>query len=161
MITTLCFVIIVVIFHKLWSVGCWFRIHDRTLVRTIAVILRTLLAQLYTHLITLLCRALVKVSIGIDASHIIHGGGNCSLDSRVVGGSIDGKTAPTADAQDSDAVGIDKFVGGEIIHCGTEILCVQVGRCHIARYATAFTCKRRVEGDSKETSLGKCLGVKP
>ena len=52
-----------------------------------------------------------KVTLTRHAGHIIHGGSNRCFDPGIQRRCIDGHSAPAADADDADALGIHPFVG--------------------------------------------------
>ena len=103
----------------------------------------------------------VKISIGVHTSHIIHGHGSGCLNAGIHSSGIDCHAAPAANADDTDAVGVNIFLHGQKIHRGTEIFRVDVRGCHITGTAAAFAGKGRVKGDGQESKLRHCLSIQP
>ena len=56
--------------------------------------------------------------------------------------------------------GIDLIAGSKEIDGSREILGVDVGRYHVAGFASALSGIRGVESKGQKTALGHCLGIK-
>ena len=67
--------------------------------------------------------------------------------------------APTADAENADAPGIDIFAGGQVIDRRAEIFRADFGRSEVAGRAAALSVKRGVECDGQKAALGEGLRI--
>ena len=65
-------------------------------IAVITIILGTLCVELFAQLIAVIGTHGIEIPIGIYPAHIIHSGGDCRLDARIIGRSIECKPAPTA-----------------------------------------------------------------
>ena len=112
-----------------------------------------------------LCKSLflavlgIKVAVGVDTRHIIHGNSNGCLDSGIECRSIDGQTAPAADTENPDSIRIDIFLHGKEIDRCLKIFRVDIRRCHISGHSAAFSRKRRIKCYRQKTALCKCLCI--
>ena len=68
----------------------------------------------------------VKITVGVDAGHVVHGGNDRRLDAGIERRDIQRHTAPSANADDTDAVGIDPIVAGQVIDRRLKILGVDI-----------------------------------
>ena len=142
MIAAWCFVISVVIFHELRGViGQWVDYAAGKGITAVAIVFRTLRVQLLAQFVTLLGSHAVKIAFRSCAAYVVHRRGHGSFDARVDGCGIDGKSAPAANPDKPDTFRIHVGECAKVIHCCTEIFRIDVGRCHIARFAAAFTGK--------------------
>ena len=103
----------------------------------------------------------IEIAVGIDAAHVVHGGGDGSLDARVDGRRIDRHASPTADAEDAYLFRVHVVTGGEVVHRCREVLGVDVGRSHITGLSAALAGERRVEGYREEAAFGEFLRIQP
>ena len=103
----------------------------------------------------------IEIAVSRDTAHVVHRGGNGSLDARVDGRRIDRHTTPTADAEDTYPLRIHVVTGRKVVHCRAEILGINIGRCHIARQSSTLARERGVEGYRKEAALSKFLRIQP
>ena len=130
------------------------------LVSTCRIVLGPLLGQSLALLLALSGRVLAgEITFHVDLAHIVHGTGYGCLDSRIKRCSVDRHSTKTADADDADALRVDQVTGGKEIHCGQEILRIDVRRRHPARLSAGLARKGRVEGDGQEPALGHMLGI--
>ena len=107
----------------------------------------------------LLAVRLVKVALGGDAAHVVHGGDHGGLDAGVDGRRVQGQTAPAADAQDADALRVHVVLDGEEVHRRLEVLGVDVRGGGVPGLAAALAREGGVEGDGEEAPLRQRLGV--
>ena len=77
-----------------------------------------------TRLLGIFC---IKIAVGSDTGHIVHGHGSGRLDAGVLRGGVDSHPAPAADADDTDTLRVDVLLHGKEVHGGAEILCVDIG----------------------------------
>ena len=161
MIAALCLVVSVVILHEERRI-IRKRIDDTAGlgIRIILVVFCSLFVQSLPHFISVIRRHLVKVSVGRDAEHIIHGRSDCRLDSCIHGSCIESHTAPSADAEDADAVRIDIVSCGEEIYGSREIFRIDIRGCHVSWRAAAFTGKGRIEGNRQIAHFCQLLCIK-
>ena len=68
----------------------------------------------------------VKISVGIDAGHILHGGGRRRLNTCIQCCCVEGKASPAADTDNADTLGVNILLYGKEIHRRLEILCIDV-----------------------------------
>ena len=68
----------------------------------------------------------VKISVGIDAGHIIHGGGNRCLNTGIQRCCVEGEASPAADTDDADTLRVNIFLYGKEIHRRLKILRVDI-----------------------------------
>ena len=102
---------------------------------------------------------LVKVALGGDAAHVVHGGDHGGLDAGVDGRRVQGQAAPAADTQDADALRVHIVLDGEEVHRRLEVLGVDVRGGGVPGLAAALTGEGGVEGDGEEAPLRQRLGV--
>ena len=141
--TTLCLVICVIIFDKPGGV-LRKRIHNPacTLVTACAVVLCTLGGPGFALCITgLFAVGAAEIAFTRNAGHIVHGGSYGCLNTGIQCCSIDCHTSETADTDNADTLRIHQVTGTQEIHCGTEVLRIDVRGSHPAGLSAAFTGK--------------------
>ena len=163
MVSTRCFVVIVIV---LYEIGCivWKRV-DHTAAQGVFTgfqISKTLGAHGRFFLVTgLLAVFRIKISFGIDAGHVIHGGGYGRLDACIQCSGVECHAAPAADADDADAGRIDLIAEGKKVYGSHKIFRVDVRGGHVADIAAALTGKGRVKGQCQKAFFSHCLGIEP
>ena len=160
-ITALCLVVIIIVFHKEWRiVGKWINHAASTLVGAILVVLGALgsngFALFHAFLFGIFA---LEVTLHVHLAHVIHSRGYCCLDAWVEGGSIDGHATKTAYAYDANALGVYILLHAQEVNCCKEILGVDVGRSHAAGFTSTLASERGVEGDCQESALCHVLGI--
>ena len=154
-------VIVVVVFHELWCVGSWLRVHNRAFVGAVLDVFCALCIQCPAHLLTFGgIVGLIVISAGGATADVIHRDSNGSLDTGVYGCGVDGKTSKAADAYNPYLIGLHIPAGNEIINRCREVLGIDVGRGKVARMSATLARKRGVEGERHEAFFGQPLGVK-
>ena len=103
----------------------------------------------------------VKIAVGRDAAHVVHGDGHGGLDAGIHGGGVQAHAAKTADADDADALRIHRVQRGEEVHRGAEVFGIDVRRGHMTRLAAALARIGGVEGQRQEAAFGHGLGIEP
>ena len=103
----------------------------------------------------------IKVALGVDPAHVIHGGGDRGFDAGVHGGGVEGHAAKAADTQNADLLPVHKVPGGQKVHGGGEVLGVDVGGGHVAHRPAALSDKGGVKGQSGKATAGQLFGVQP
>ena len=101
----------------------------------------------------------VKIAVGVDAGHVVHGDRHRRFDAGIQRGGVQGQAAPAADAQDADPVRIHVLPQGEVVHRRLEILGVDVRGSHVAGRAAALAGEGGVKGQGQEPPLRHGLGV--
>ena len=161
MVSALRLVVGEVVFQELWSV-CRHHIGQasRKFIRAFAVVRRALCVQLLAQFVACVrIVSRVEITFGVNTAHVIHGGGNGSLDAGVYSRRVDRHTSPTANAEYANLLWVHVVTGRKVVHGRTEVLCVDVGRGYVSGLASALACKRWVEGDGKEAALGQFLRI--
>ena len=102
----------------------------------------------------------VKVAVGGDAAHVVHGDRHGSLDPGIVGRRVERQSAPSADSEDPDPFGIHAGEEGETVDGGRKIFRVDVRRRDGAGLSSALSGERRIKCQSHESSGSKLLRVK-
>ena len=103
----------------------------------------------------------VKIAVGRDAAHVVHGDGHGGLDAGIHGGGVQAHAAEAADADDADARRIHRVQRGEEVHRSAEVFGIDVRRGHVTRLAAALARIGGVEGQRQEAALGHGLGIEP
>ena len=161
MVSTRCFVVIVIV---LYEIGCivWKRV-DHTAAQGVFTgfqISKTLGAHGRFFLVTgLLAVFRIKISFGIDAGHVIHGGGYGCLDASIQRSGVECHTAPAADADDADTSGINLIAKGEKVYGSHKVFRVDVRGGHIADIATALAGEGGVESECQKAAFRHCLRI--
>ena len=101
----------------------------------------------------------VKISLGVDSCHIVHGCADRCLDSGIDGSGVQCHSAPTADADDADFLRVNIILNGQKVYCCLEILGVYIRGSHIAGCSAAFSGKGRVKGQGQKAPLCHLLGI--
>ena len=101
----------------------------------------------------------VKVAVGIDAAHIVHGHGSSGLHTGIDRRCVQRETTPTTDADDTNTLRINSVVQRQEIHRRLEILRIDIRRCHISGLTAALTSKGGIEGNRQKTPFRHRLGI--
>ena len=161
MITTLGFIVSIIIFYKLWGIVRQ-RIDDTACkgITAIFIILSTLgiHCQFFGET-SLGCVFIVKITVGIYTGHVVHGHCRSCFDTGVLCCCVDCHTAPTTDTDDTDTLGVHILLHGEKVHRCAEVLGVDVRRSRITRTTTAFACKGRVKSNGQKSVLCHFLSI--
>ena len=162
MVASRSLVVGVIVRHKLRRViGQLIDHAARQRVAVIFIVLGALRVQRFTLFKARLLRILgVKIAVCDHAGHVVHRHSSSSLDTGVDGCGVDCHAAPTADADDADALRINAFLHRKEIHRCAEVLGVDVRRCHIAGRTAALTGIGRVEGNREKAQLRHFLRIK-
>ena len=112
-ITVRSLVVGMVVLEELRSIGRQFVGHAATRLReTVTEVLCALHCQFLAERVAGFGAVVgIEIAVGIDATHVVHRRSDCRLDARVCGSGIDGQSAPAADADDTDLLGIDFVIG--------------------------------------------------
>ena len=160
MISPLRFIISIIILHKLRSIFRKRINHSSSkCITAVFHIFRTLSIQLFPKFITLVCIHGIKIAVGGYPAHIIHRRSDRCLDACINGCCIDGKSSPTTDSHNSNAVSIHQITYRQKIDCCTEIFRIYIGRSYITRFSTAFPCKRRIKSNGQKSPFCHCLSI--
>ena len=162
MITAVGFVVIVVILDKEWCI-LWQWIDNATgaHIAVIFVINGALCVPSLAHGMAFFLAIIgVKIALGANATHVVHGGSDGGLDACVKGGCVQRHAAPTADANDANAFRVYVFARGKIVHRRLKILCIYVRRGHITRRAAAFSGEGWIKSEGQKTTLCHRLRIK-
>ena len=139
------------------------RVHHptSTLVAAVAEVLRTLSRQCLALLLTLLRRVLaLEIALHVHLAHVVHRGCHGGTDSGVDRSRVHRHAAPSADADDADTPGVDIVLDAEEVHCGKEVLRVDVGRSHATGLTPTLPREGGVECDGEESTLCHVLRIK-
>ena len=129
---------------------------------SVFIILSTLFIHGRLFFITGICGILtVKVAVGVDTGHILHGHGCGGLDAGVLYGCIERHTAPTADAEDPDARRVCIVLYGQKIHRSAEIFDVDVRGSTIPGLSAALAGKRRSKASVRKPYSAILCAYKP
>ena len=157
------FVVVVVVFDELRCiVGQWVYDAADALVGAVFGVECALLGVLIADGVSAFkreCR--VEVAVRSDAMHIVHGGGDDGFNARIHGSGIEGESAPAANAEDADFIGIDVVARDEVIDGGAEIFGADIDGDGVSDIAAAFARERGIESDGEETVFGERLGIAP
>ena len=104
---------------------------------------------------------LVKIAVGGDTAHVVHGRGDRRLYASVDSGRIDCHAAPAANSDDADAFRINIVACREEIYGCHEIFGIDIRAIHVARLAARFAGEARVKSDGQESAFSHVLRVKP
>ena len=137
MIATSCLVIVVIVLHKLW--GILRQRIDNTASHRCGIF-QTLFTHGLTSLITsLLIIVGIEIAITTHTCHVVHRRRYSCFDTGVGSGCIKGNTTPSANTDDTDALGIYIRLLGKEVNGSHEILGIDIGRGCATGFTTALT----------------------
>ena len=149
MIAAFCFVVIVIIFYKKRRI-CRERVcyAAAKFISAGFVIFGALCVQRLAFGVARIAAVFgVEITVCVHARHIIHGACYCSFNAGIQRGGVQCHSAPAANADNADFIGVNHFICCKVIYRCLKILGVNIWRSHIAGLPAAFTGKGRVEGN--------------
>lgn len=127
MITAFGLVIIIVIFHKERRIlGEHLRYAAGFGISAVLIVSGPLGVQFLTGFVAAVGVHAVKITVGHNPGHIVHGAGHRSLMRGVAGRCVQGHAAPAADTDDADAACIHVVPGGKKIYRRGKIFGVNI-----------------------------------
>ena len=102
----------------------------------------------------------VKIPLGIDPAHVIHGRGNGGAHPGVKGCRIECHAAPAANAEQADFILVHVFAHQKKVNGRLKVLGVDVGGGDISGKPAALSRKGGVKGNGQKAALRQLLRIK-
>ncbi len=161
MITALCLIVGMVVFEKLRGIpGKHIRYATAKFRSAADEVVGSLSGKAPAQCVTSF-RAVstVKVTVGINTAHVIHGRGYGRFYARIGCCRADSDTSPSAYADNTYGIRVYSRICDKKIDCGAEIFSVDVRRCHISGLSAALAGKGGVKCKRVEPALCHLLSI--
>ncbi len=163
MVTSLCLIIIVIIFYKKRVLRKGSTTRQLFLYSPLFVVRNSLSIQSLSfrgEILTVFC---VKIALSIDSGHIVHRGRHGGFYPVSTVAALKRHASPSADADYSLFYqGSHIILNRKKIYCGLKVpLRIDVRRSDIAGKPPLSPVKRWIKCDRQKALFGHCLGIKP